>query len=75
MTKLDYPPDLNQYKPEISKWFVEYGGTISISDINSVLWFQFTKTPGATFYPNGHLTDKTIRGKIEIRRMKIISDV
>ncbi len=74
ITKLNYPPDLNQFKPEISKWFVDYGGTVTLSNLNSALWFQFVQTPGATYYPNGHLSDKTIRGKIEIRRMKTVDN-
>ncbi len=73
VTNLYYPPDLNQFKPEISKWFVDYAGTLSLTDLNSTLWFEFVMTPGATFYPNGHLTDKNIRGRIEIRRMKVDS--
>jgi hypothetical protein len=64
---------LNQFKPEISKWFVDYAGTVSIADLNSSLWFEFFMSPGATYFPNGNLIDKTIRGKIEIRRMKVDS--
>ena len=47
ITKLSYPPDKNVYKPEITKWFVDYAGSLSLSEAYPLLWFQFEDTPGA----------------------------